>query len=56
MPSSQAVLAQDQYSATSKSLGYPPRKIFAGEGGGMSNTGRISIDDNETLWKFGRRE
>jgi len=38
-----------------KGLGYLPRKIFAGQGGGESNTGCIAIDDNEALRKFGRR-
>ncbi len=45
-----------EWSVNSKSLFYPPRKIFAGEGGGMSNTRRIAIDDNEALRKFSRRE
>jgi len=41
---------------SSKNLDYPPRKIFTGQGGGVSNTGCIAIDDNEALRKFGRRE
>jgi len=43
-------------SVTSKSLFYSSSKIFVGQGGGLSNTGRIAIDDNTALRKFGRRE
>jgi hypothetical protein len=46
---------QQKYSVKSNSVYYSAREIFVGQGGEMSNTGRIAIDDNAVIRKFHRR-
>ncbi|HWQ76523.1 MAG TPA: hypothetical protein VN441_14515, partial [Syntrophomonas sp.] len=43
------------YSVNPKSAYYLSREISAGQGGGLSNTGRIAIDDNVAMQKFNRQ-
>jgi hypothetical protein len=38
-----------------KSVCYSSGKIYAGQGDGLNNTGRIAIDDN-VIHKFNQRE